>query len=303
MNKLILVAGATGNLGERIVKALLQRGAEIRIVVRPGSDAAKIKMFETPGVQVFKTENWNRQELAIACKGVYCVVSSLAGLRHVVIDAQKVLLDAAVEAGVPRFIPSDYSLDFTRFSYGENRNLDLRREFHEYLDQAGIAATSIFNGAFTELLTGQMPLIIFNKKLVIYWGSANRRWDFTTMDDTAAFTACVALDAAAPRYLRIAGDRISPREIKAVTSEITGHKFRMFRAGGKGLLALIIKLARRFAPAENELYPAWQGMQYMHNMIDERSQVPVTDNDRYPEIKFTTVKTLLTNHLQHSQAG
>jgi hypothetical protein len=43
----------------------------------------------------------------------------LAGLREVVIDAQKKLLDAAIAAGVPRFIPSDYSLDFTKFSYGE----------------------------------------------------------------------------------------------------------------------------------------------------------------------------------------
>jgi hypothetical protein len=60
---------------------------------------------------------------------VTCVVSVLAGLREVIIDAQKVLLDAAIAAGVPLFIPSDYSLDFTKFSDGENRNLDLRRDF------------------------------------------------------------------------------------------------------------------------------------------------------------------------------
>jgi hypothetical protein len=39
----------------------------------------------------------------------------LAGLREVVIDAQKKLLDAAIAAGVPRFIPSDYSLDLLSF--------------------------------------------------------------------------------------------------------------------------------------------------------------------------------------------
>ncbi len=41
------------------------------------------------------------------------------------------VLDAAVAAGVPRFIPSDYSLDFTKTRPGENRNLDLRRRFRE----------------------------------------------------------------------------------------------------------------------------------------------------------------------------
>jgi nucleoside-diphosphate-sugar epimerase len=296
MNKTILVAGATGNLGERIVKALVERGAEVRIIVRKSSDIEKIKMFEELGVQVFKIDNWCLEDLSSACKGASCVVSSLSGLRNVIVDAQKILLDAAIVAGVPRFIPSDYSLDFTRFSYGENRNLDFRREFLEYLDRTSIEATTIFNGAFMDMLTGQMPLILFKKRLIIYWGSSDRRWDFTSMNDTAAYTACVALDSATPRFLRIAGDRISPRHVKTVVSEVTGQKFRMFRAGGKSLLGLIIKLARRFAPAENELYPAWQGMQYMHNMIDERSETAKHDNDRYPEIKWTTVKDLLKEH-------
>ena len=50
-----------------------------------------------------------------------------------IIDAQKVLLEGAIVAGVPRFIPSDYSLDFTKFIDGENRNLDLRRAFNIYI--------------------------------------------------------------------------------------------------------------------------------------------------------------------------
>jgi hypothetical protein len=43
-------------------------------------------------------------------------VSALAGLRETIIDAQKVFLDAAVEANVQRFIPSDYSSDFTNLN-------------------------------------------------------------------------------------------------------------------------------------------------------------------------------------------
>jgi len=296
MEKIILVAGATGNLGERIVKALLKRGAEVRIVVRASSDSEKINRLEKLGVEVYKVNKWNLDELTKACFGVSCVVSSLAGLREVIIDAQKVLLDAAIAAGVKRFIPSDYSLDFTKFSYGENRNLDLRREFHEYLDKTSISSTTIFNGAFTDLITDQMPLILFKQKIVLYWGSADYRWNFTTVDDTAVYTANAALDSSTPRYLRIAGDQINPREIKMVTSEVTGEKFRLLRAGGKGLLGMIIKISRKLAPGENELYPAWQGMQYMHNMIDERSRVEKLDNDRYSDMHWTTVREVLINH-------
>jgi hypothetical protein len=298
MKKLVLVAGATGNLGFRIVEALVDRGAAVRVLVRASSSPERISMLRKLGVEICEVKNWKSEELIQQCIGVSCVVSALAGLREVVIDAQKVLLDAAIGAGVPRFIPSDYSLDFTKFSYGENRNLDLRREFHESLDKSPIASTSIFNGAFAELLTDEMPFILFKQKMILYWGNPDYRWGFTTIDNTAKYTANVALDPSTPRYLRIAGDQISPRETSALASEVTKEKFRLFRPGGKWLLGVIIKIARQFNPAEKELYPAWQGMQYMHNMIDERAKMDQLDNDRYPEMQWTSVKDVLTKHQQ-----
>ena len=111
-----------------------------------------------------------------------------------------------------------------------------------------MSGTTIFNGAFADMLTGQMPLILFKKKLILYWGNADHRMGFTTMDDTAAFTANAALDPATPRFLRIAGDQISAREIKAAVCEVTGKKFRLFRAGGPGMLSTFIKISRMIAP-------------------------------------------------------
>jgi len=295
-SNIVLVAGATGNLGGRIVLALLKKGAEVRTVVRPSSNREKIKQLEKLGVKVYKLKDWNLEELTNACSGVSCLVSSLAGLREVIIDAQKVLLDAAIAAGIPRFIPSDYSLDFTRFSDGENRNLDLRREFHTYLDKTNISATSIFNGAFMDMLTGQMPVILFKQKLVLYWGNGDQRWDFTTMDNTAEYTANAALETLTPRYLRIAGDQVSPKVIKEIVSNVTKTTFRLFRPGGQGMLGLIIKIARKMAPGEKELYPAWQGMQYMHNMIDKRANVGLLDNNRYPGMHWTSVYELLRKY-------
>ena len=292
----ILVAGATGDLGGRITKALLAKGVDVRAVVRASSDPRKVKALETLGVTVFTLNMDNVDAVAAVCKGADCVVSALSGFRNTVIDTQRVLLDAAVVAGVPRFIPSDYWLDFTRFSHGENRNLDFRREFHTYLDKALITATSIFNGAFTELLTSKMPLLLFKQKLVLYWGDTDHRMSFTTMDDSAAFTANAALDSSAPRYLRIAGDQLSPREIQVVASSVYGEKFRRFRPGGSGLLSFLTKVARTVAPGEGELYPAWQGMQYMQNMIDDRSNIDRLDNQRYPSMHWTTIKDVLRAH-------
>ncbi len=296
MIKIILVAGGTGNLGERIINALLDRGAEVHAVVRSGSATNKTDKLERLGVTVFKVNMSSVEEVSRACMGASCVVSALAGLRDVIIDIQKTLLDAAVVAGVPRFIPSDYSLDFTKFSPGENRNLDLRREFHGYLDKSSISSTTIFNGAFAHLVTDQMLLILLKQKRVLYWGNADHRMGFTTTEDTATFTANAALDPATPRFLHIVGDQISPRKIKEVLTEVTGKKFRLFCAGGPGMLSAMIKIARTIAPAEKELYPAWQGMQYMRNMIDDRSNLDTIDNDRYPDMRWTTVRDLLSYH-------
>lgn len=296
--QIIVVVGGTGNLGSKIVKALLDKGAEVRALVRAGSDPNKVSLLEQMGSKVIKADMNSEKEIAAACSGASCVVSALAGLYDVVMDAQKVLLNGAIAAGVPRFIPSDYSLDFTKFKDGENRNLDLRRDFHRYLDSKSIAATTIFNGAFMDMLTNEIPMIIFKKKLVLYWGNADQKMAFTTVADTAVYTANAALDASTPRYLRIAGSYISPREIRAVMNELSAQKFRLIKTGGLGLLSFIIKIAKTIAPAKDELYPAWQGMQYMRNMMDERATLNTTDNNRYPDMKWTTVKDLLSNEVR-----
>jgi uncharacterized protein YbjT (DUF2867 family) len=299
MQKTILVAGATGNLGARIVKSLLDKGAHVRAVVRTGTDPEKISRLKSLGVEVIEADMTDVNAVSRACKGASCVVSALAGLKDVIVDAQKVLLDAAVLAGVPRFIPSDYSLDFTNLIYGRNRNFDLRKDFQAYLDQSPIAATTIFIGPFMDMLTDQMPMILFKKKRILYWGNADLRLDFTTMNDTAAFTANAALDDTTPRFLRIAGDQITARGMSVVMSEITGQPFKLLRAGGTGLLNVLIKVAKTVAPGKKDLYPAWQGMQYMRDMMEGRAKIDRYDNDRYPGMRWTSVRDLLSEH----QAG
>jgi nucleoside-diphosphate-sugar epimerase len=293
-DSIVVVAGATGNLGGRITRALLERGASVKALVRDGTAQDRLERLRQLGVTIASVDLNSPSQVTPACSGSSCVVSALQGLRDVMVETQTILLDAAIQAGVPRFIPSDYSIDFTRFPPGENRNLDLRRDFHTRLDRTSISATTIFNGAFTDMLTGQMPLILFKLRRVLYWGNADQRMDFTTMDDTAAFTASAALDPSTPRFLRIAGDQLSARELAAIVSEVTGKEFRLFHAGGLGTLGTLIKIARTVAPGEKELYPAWQGMQYMRNMFEGRAKLGPLDNDRYPGIRWTTARDVLS---------
>ncbi|HVG16020.1 MAG TPA: NmrA family NAD(P)-binding protein, partial [Chitinophagaceae bacterium] len=213
---------------------------------------------------------------------------------NVIVELQMKLMQAAISAGVPRFIPSDYCIDYTKLHFGGNRNLDLRKQFNEQLDKAPLAPTSILNGMFSDLLTGQAPVILFGMKRVVYWGNASQLLDFTTLEDTAEYTAHAALDEATPRYLRIAGDVLDAKGLQEVASKVTGKAFRLFRAGSLNRLQTIIKITRTMFRQKKEVFPVWQGMQYMHDMFTGKPKLEPLDNARYPAIKWTTVSDLLS---------
>ena len=293
--KLVVVAGATGNLGGRIVRELLEHGAGVRALVRPGTPAAKLAPLKSAGADVVPVDLGDVPALTRELEGATCVVSALQGLGEVILGVQERLLDAAVAAHVPRFIPSDYSIDFTHLPDGWNRNLDLRREFHRRLDEASLEATSILNGAFMELLLGPMPLLDFKNNQVRYWQSADQKMDFTTLDNTAAFTAAAARDASTPRVLRCAGDALSPRELAEVAGEVKRVKLELTRLGSAEELFALIQTQRAADPGgETQKYPRWQSMQYMHNMFSGRAKLEPLDNGRYPTLRWTTVRDLLS---------
>ena len=269
MKKVILVAGATGNLGNRISRELIKRGAEVRAIVRTSTDAEKIDLLKKMGVKVFEIDMDSVEEIATASKGVDCVVSALAGLGDVIIDLQKRILDAAIQAGVPKFIPSDFSSDYNDLVPGENRNFDLRRDFKTYLDSTPIKATSIFNGCFADILMYNTPILNLKEKSISYWGDkADWKLDFTTMDDTAAFTAEATLDDNAPRDLQIASFQISPNMILADVKEASGQDFKIHQISSIESFAALIKKQRDANTAgENNLYADFQQSQYMYSMF------------------------------------
>ena len=96
---IIILAGATGNLGGRIARAITKRGANVRAIVRPSSDPDKVEELRKRGVTIAKVDFNSVTEVTKACLGVLCVISALSGLRGVIVEVQTLVLDAAVKAG------------------------------------------------------------------------------------------------------------------------------------------------------------------------------------------------------------
>lgn len=290
MKNTIVVAGATGNLGYRICRELIKKQAHVKAIVRKGSDPEKVALIRKMGVEIIEVTLFNKEELTLACQGAAGVVSAVTGLRDVIINAQSELLYAAIAADVPRFIPSDFSSDFTVIPKGENRNFDLRKEFQVLLDSSPIKATSIFNGCFADILSYNTPLFNVKAQTVAYYDNkTDWQIDFTTMDDTAAFTAEAILDTTAPRFLRIASFRVSPDDLVALSEQFKDKKFELVDRGSMEGFSAYNKIQRLQDPeGEEQLYPKWQQAQYLYSMFLAHHQE--LDNSRYPDLVWSKVE-------------
>jgi hypothetical protein len=273
-NRPIALVGATGDLGGRILSALARRGVDVLALIRTTTPPARQDALRAAGATPLPVDFDDMGALTRALGGAACVVSVLNGLEPTMIGLQGRVLDAAVAAGVPRFIPSDFSLDFTRTRPGDNRNMDLRREFMARVDAAPIRATSVLNGAFADLLTGEAPIVLHKLRRVLYWGD-------------------VDLDREAPRFLRIAGDEVSPRDLAALMTRLDHRRWTPLRAGGLGRLSALIRVVRALSPKSDAPFPAWQGMQYLRDMASGRGKLSPLDNGRYGKTDWTRAEAVL----------
>ena len=304
---IIVVAGAQGSLGKLVCEALTERAQRagqkllVRGLVRKAPAQPPSKEQGDQRVELVAVDYQSREDLSRACDGAYCVISALQGLGEVIIGAQSKLLEAAIEKKVRRFIPSDYSGDFTRLPEGSHRNFDLRRRFHAaakaLIERASspLELTSIFQGGFTELLASGWVLFDYKKQKINYFGSPDSPMEYTTWKNTAEFTAAAALDERpTPRYLYPAGYRMSPREAQVIAKRVTGADFPLNRVMSTGVLKNFISLMKFFKPGKkDDVMPLWVAMQYGYCGALGLMSPEHIDNDRYPDIQWTGVEDVI----------
>jgi nucleoside-diphosphate-sugar epimerase len=114
----ILVTGATGKVGSRLSKALVERGDHVRALVR---DAARAKEMLDPRIELIEGDLMDEASLAAAVRGVDAVVHCAAFFRgatpeqaHAVNDlGTQYVANAARSAGVKRFVFTSTGLVYT----------------------------------------------------------------------------------------------------------------------------------------------------------------------------------------------
>lgn len=266
----VLVVGSTGMLGTKIVNALLDKGeTEVKAMIRPGSydkddNRQDIDNMKAKGAIMVEGDLMKPDTLLPICEGVDVIVSAV-GNNQVTVPGQKNAIDAAKKQGVKRFIPSDFSVDYRKLDYGDNDNLDMRKEVLEYLQASGLEYTLILNGAFMDIIpTPFMPQFDLENGIFKYWGDGETLVDMTTTDDTAKYTAEAVSDSKlANTALEVAGEVLTMKQLKTSYEEATGKKLEVQHMGSVEELKSWIEDKKQTAESPLEYVPH----QYEYSMV------------------------------------
>ena len=289
----IALVGATGGLGTLIGNAVLDKpGVQLRLLVRPGS-RDKAAGLEQRGAQVVEGEIGQSADGALAsfCEGATTVISALQGGPDVIIEGQTQLLRAAREAGVRRFIPSDYSLDLFKVKPGQIPTCDWRRQFASVADaeRGNVEVVHVLNGGFLDrgVLFGFVRVIDVEQQTAFVWGDGKQPMDWTTYADTARYTVEVAIDERpVPRIFSVAGDVLDFEGIVSAYEAASGRKLRVERLGS--LEDLDARIDQLKADPANFL--ACLPLMYYRSMLNGEGKLDGVMNDRYPSLRPTTVR-------------
>ncbi|KAK1963098.1 isoflavone reductase [Colletotrichum sublineola] len=227
--KTVAVVGASGLVGLRVVKALQEKGFEVMAISRESSTAT----FPS-GVAVRKADLSSVESLTAAFAGQDAVISAISTVAVVVPGAQDPLIDAAVAAGVKRFVPSEYGLN-TRTLEGEILGdwLKAKTAAVDYLikkadENPGFTWTGIATSLFLDwsITRGIYGISLENKRMTIF-DSGNQKVSTTSLSFLAEGIAAVLQHPAETvnKYINIVEFEVTQNQLHKLFEEETGAEF------------------------------------------------------------------------------
>ncbi|EED24289.1 conserved hypothetical protein [Talaromyces stipitatus ATCC 10500] len=230
--KNVLVVGGGGNLSPAIIDALVKSPHNYTVSVLSRAHST----YQPPsGVNHLKTD-YTHDSLLSALKGQNAVVSAIAGTA---IPEQKKIIDAAIEAGVQRFLPSEFGSDTTTpLAVDYFPGWAPKVEIRDYLKskQDKIEWTVVFNGFFFDwgLKVGFIPVNGKDKTATIFPKYKDVRFSATNLEDIGKAIAQALSPEIAPKtanqILRIRTLTTSQSELLATYEKATGEKFKVTEA-------------------------------------------------------------------------
>ncbi|CAN9430006.1 unnamed protein product [Alternaria alternata] len=201
MSKQVAIAGGSSNVAQEVIDAILSRG-NYKVGVLSRRDAVD---SETTHVEWRKVNYHSHASLVAALNGINTLLSFVATAdMEAAFELQKVLIHAAIEAGVQRFAPSKWSSrsesGIAHYSYKDETRkyleaINKEQDIEYCLFQPGFFTEyfAVPNATASHLQSFKMFADFEYRRAIILEGSEDSPLTLTTVGDVAKVVA-LALD-------------------------------------------------------------------------------------------------------------
>ncbi|PSW06768.1 aromatic alcohol reductase [Photobacterium lipolyticum] len=166
--KHIAVIGATGQIGTPLSKGLLLLGHDVTIITRARSakNDTKLAEFEKQGAKIVECADMHDVDsMANILQGIDTLVASVPGSKEIIQKSEPIWLEAAVKAGVERFVPTEFGSHTQAIEMGDGEIFDQKKRFHDLLMNSGIGWTLYYNGGIFDYF---LPNLRFFRKITTF---------------------------------------------------------------------------------------------------------------------------------------
>jgi nucleoside-diphosphate-sugar epimerase len=238
---LVLIAGITGSLGQRLARAALSKGLSVRGL---GRNPDKLAQDISTQLESFVESRsyYDIPALDKAVARVDAVINAYAPTPVLDLDGHLLLIRAAERAQIKVFVASSWSRDWTNIQFGDFEHYNNHLAFaHQIATTSTIKPVYIISGLFADLLftqygpggfdtTGERPKMRF-------WGNGLvDKWPWSTQDDAANWTIDILIhgkgvQAGEGGFFKIRSGVTTIQELAAVYEKVFAAKINTVREG------------------------------------------------------------------------
>jgi len=294
----VLIVGSTGDLGALITKHCLQnKKLCVHVLLQdPDQNKELVQQIEKEGGKVHKGDVTQPETLIEPTKNIHTVISALSACREkIAVDGQINLAEAAVKNGVKRLVPSDFGMNYSKFTQEEiDKFLDAKHSIKvkNHLKDKSIKILSFWPGTIME------RFFEHQEKGFCFWGEADHKLHLTTMEDLAKVVAASVENPDLEGKVVFIGNEVTIREVSDIYHKVRGgKKMPPKRLGSlKFLNELHDKNENAHDPKINKL------LGFSTILFDDRSCFDAHNNKDFPQIKPTCVEDFLKQN-EHIHVG
>lgn len=304
---LILVAGATGNIGAHVVLSALKRGHQVRAL---GRTPDKLPKELRDQLESFvKIDHLNdTTNLDLGCKGVDAVICTYGADPVLMLDGQLALLRAAERAGIKRFHAASWNLVWDKMPFGVIESYDpviafrrqaaLSSSIKPLYVFCGVLASTLFGVPGTGALEGGSAVWTRKEgggRMLNIVGDGDILNPVAVEADVADFSVALTTSDAAEEggFYQFCSDEFTFQDLAATYEKVRGVDCSINTVMSVDACRQAVAKARADAEQSGELNSRWHsyiGLVYGLTFAEGTYNPTPVDASKFPDVRRTTLE-------------